>query len=200
MSLVANNLLRYRVVHRQGSETPVGRRGRRSLHAGGGRLELVSRLALHAVWAASRVRPRQPHWPVDLHRAYVQSFLSWFCFDFFGKGATTVGHRPGRPQPRVNISFFFNSLFAPRLHAVSDCGRPIVSGSSIAHGETVSESAHSLIDGMLTSDVGLRHSIEEITGCQWLLRTLWPSCGRRYSRTRPFFEFEETHTRDCSPN
>jgi serine/threonine protein kinase len=38
VSLVANNLLQNRVVHRPGSETPAGRRGRRSLHAGGGRL------------------------------------------------------------------------------------------------------------------------------------------------------------------
>ncbi|XP_046450161.1 ovarian-specific serine/threonine-protein kinase Lok-like [Daphnia pulex] len=43
-----------------------------------------------------------------------------------------------------------------------------LSGSSNAHGKTVSEPARYLIDGMLTSDVGQRHSVEEITGCQWL--------------------------------
>jgi hypothetical protein len=31
----------------------------------------------------------------------------------------------------------------------------------------VSEPARSLIDGMMTTNVRLRHSIEEITGCQW---------------------------------
>jgi serine/threonine protein kinase len=55
MSLVANNLLRNRVVHCPGSETPTGWRGRRFVHAGSGRLEYGSHLALHAVWEASRV-------------------------------------------------------------------------------------------------------------------------------------------------
>jgi hypothetical protein len=67
------------------------------------------------------------------------------------------------------FSFFFLHFFVlSNVLAVSDCGRPIVSGSSNAHGKTVSEPARYLIDGMLTSDVGQRHSVEEITGCQWL--------------------------------
>ncbi|XP_046450183.1 ovarian-specific serine/threonine-protein kinase Lok-like [Daphnia pulex] len=46
-------------------------------------------------------------------------------------------------------------------------GLPSNEGAFKAHCETVSEPARSLIDGMMTTDVRLRHSIEEITGCKW---------------------------------
>lgn len=59
------------------------------------------------------------------------------------------------------LNFFFVFIWG--------CCRLIVSSLSNAHDETVSETARSLIDSMLTSDVGLRHSIDEITMCQWLL-------------------------------
>jgi hypothetical protein len=59
VSLVTNHLLRYGVVHGPGSETPAGRRHHRSIHTGRGHLEFGSHFALHAVWPASRLRPRK---------------------------------------------------------------------------------------------------------------------------------------------
>jgi hypothetical protein len=89
-----------------------------------------------------------------------------------------VGGR--RPQQRITgpVAFSPQLMFfvlnytltciAVLEYGLPSNGLPPIEGASKAYCETVSKQALSLIDGMLTIDVGLRYSLEDVIGCQWL--------------------------------